>query len=361
MAKQHTLLIYDQIGASWWSDGVTASNFTRQLQDSLNDDDCESVMVAINSPGGSIAEGIAIYNAIVRQNAIADGKKVYTRNDGVAYSMAAIILMAGAEVSAHENTTTLLHNCSGGAFGNARDFRSSIELMEKIDKGMVKSLARKTGKADTDIEADIFNYDDHTYTAAEALELGLIDRVIEESTEAGEALQGASMAEVMAYFKKEPKAQTSFFNQLTKTLTGALQGAKPKAQSNTPKPKAEAKDEPMKIKKSFSALAAFFGLTISDEAEMVEHNPSEEQLSNLNARLAEYDQVKAKADADAQRIADLEAQVTELENDATPPSGKKGGDNTPDGGKSVDDFTSEVDAEVIAMRAELGLTETNED
>ena len=357
---QQTILIYDQIGGSWWSDGVTATAFSQQLKDCLADEDCDSIMVAINSPGGSIAEGIAIYNAILRANA--GEKKVYTRNDGVAYSMAAIILMAGHEVSAHENTTTLLHNCSGGAFGNVRDFRSRIEMMEKIDAGMVKSLAKKTGKTEAEIEADMFNYDDHTYTAAEAKELGIIDSVIEESTEAADALQGKSLEEVMAYFKKEPKAERSFLADLKNTFTSALQGVNSNKQSNTKKPKAK-KEEPMKIKKNLTALVAFFGLQVSDNAEQVEHQPSEEQLNDLNARLEDYDAMKAKADkadADAQRIADLEAQVEALEKEATPPTGKKG-DATKDEAGETETFLSETDAEAAKMRAELGFTDENED
>jgi len=362
---QKTLLIYDQIGASWWSEGVTASAFNRDLQACLDDDDCESVMVAINSPGGSIAEGIAIYNAIKRQNEKAEGKKIYTRNDGVAYSMAAIILMAGAEVTAHENTTTLLHNCSGMAFGNARDLLASVEMMQKIDKGMVKSLARKSGKTEAEIEAEIFNYDDHTYTAEEAKELGIVDRVLEDTTEAAEALHGKSVNEVLAYFQKEPKAQQSFFDQLKNSITGALQGFKPKNQFNTPKPQADSKDEPMKIKKTLTALVAFFGLQVTDEADHVEHQPSDEQLNDLNARLADYDQLKAKADTVAakdKRIADLEAEVEELKDNAEPPKGgKQGGDANPDGGGVSDSFLSETDAQVAKMRAELGLEEVNED
>ena len=354
--SQQTILIYDQIGASWWSDGVTASAFQQQLQDCLNNDDCDSVMVAINSPGGSIAEGIAIYNAILRANA--GEKKVYTRNDGVAYSMAAIILMAGHEVTAHENTTTLLHNCSGGAFGNVRDFRSRIELMEKIDAGLVKSLAKKTGKTTAEIEADVFNYDDHTYTAAEAKELGIIDSVIEESTEAADALQGKSLEEVMAYFKKEPKAERNFLAQLKNTFTSALQGVTPNNQSNKTTPKAAKKEEPMKIKKNLTALVAFFSLQITDAAEQVEHQPSEEQLSNLDARLADYDAMKAKADsieAKDQRITELEAQVKALgkESAAKPTAKKK--DTTKDDGGENETFLSETDAELAAIRADLGL------
>lgn len=356
---ERTILLYDRFGQNWWDDsGITAKGFRQDLEEANNDPDCDSILLAINSPGGSISEGIAIYNAIISQNADPNAKPIDTRNDGIAYSMGAIVLMAGRKVYAHENTTTMLHCCSGGAWGNVKEIENSLNMMRAVDKGLSKSIASKTGKTLEAVQSEIMNYEDHFYTSDEAEELGLIDEVIPERSEMAAEYEGLSYQEVMALFQKKPEAQASFFKQLQNTLKNSLESFKPKPAPVEP---SKNQEEPMKISNTLSALLAAFGLTATADAEQ-EHHPTADQLQALNDRLqAANDQAQELAnlkntvsDRD-QSITDLQARITELEkgSGANPQSGAHG-DATGDGGES-ESVTSEADAKLKAMREELGI------
>lgn len=356
---ERTILLYDRFGQNWWDDsGITAKGFRQDLEEANNDPDCDSILLAINSPGGSISEGIAIYNAIISQNADPNAKPIDTRNDGIAYSMGAIVLMAGRKVYAHENTTTMLHCCSGGAWGNVRDIENSLNMMRAVDKGLSKSIASKTGKTLEAVQSDIMNYEDHFYTSDEAEDLGLIDEVIPERSEMAAQYEGLSYQEIIALFGKKPDAQASFLKQLQNTLKNSFESFKPKPAPVEP-PKNQ--DESMKISNKLTALLAAFGLTATADAEQ-EHNPNAEQLQALNDQLqAAKDQADELANLKNtvgerdQSITDLQARVTELEkgSGANPQSGAHG-DTTGDGGES-EVVTSEADAKLKAMREELGI------
>jgi len=356
---ERTILLYDRFGQQWWDDsGITAKGFRQDLQEANDDPECTSILLAINSPGGSISEGIAIYNAILNQNADAEAKPINTRNDGIAYSMGAIVLMAGKKVYAHENTTTMLHCCSGGAWGNVKEIEGSLNMMRAVDKGLSKSIAAKTGKSLEAVQSDIMNYDDHFYTSDEAKDLGLIDEVIAERSEIAAEYEGLSYQEVMALFNKKPETQASFLQQLQNTLKNSFESFKPKPAKSIP-PKNQ--DEPMKISNKLTALLAVFGLNASADADQ-DHQPSPEQLQALNDQLQaaadqkqELDNLKDTVTARDKSISDLEAKVSTLEkgSGANPQSGAHG-DATGDGGES-EVLTSEADAQLKAMREELGI------
>lgn len=356
---ERTILLYDRFGQNWWDDsGISAKGFRQDLEEANNDPDCDSILLAINSPGGSISEGIAIYNAIISQNADPNAKPIDTRNDGIAYSMGAIVLMAGRKVYAHENTTTMLHCCSGTAWGNVRDIENSLNMMRAVDKGLSKSIASKTSKTLEAVQSEIMNYEDHFYTSDEAEDLGLIDEVIPERSEMAAQYEGLSYQEVMALFGKKPDAQASFLKQLQNTLKNSFESFKPKPAPVEP-PKNQ--DESMKISNKLTALLAAFGLTATADAEQ-EHNPNADQLQALNDRLQtstdqeqELATLKNTVSERDQSITDLQARITELEkgSGANPQSGAHG-DTTGDGGES-EVVTSEADAKLKAMREELGI------
>lgn len=362
---ERTIQIYDVIGGGFFFEGITARDFSRQLQEAKDDENCDRVVVAINSPGGSISEGIAMYNEILRTNEEDNGLTVDTRNDGIAYSMAAVILMAGQNVLAHQNTTTLLHNVSGIAMGNVRDFNQNVERMKAIDEGLSQSIANRTGKTLEEVQNEIMNYDDHTYTAQEALDLGLIDEIIPERSKSGENLQNLSMQEAMAYFQKqhlennEQPQQRSFRdyirNAVAEFAPKFIGGKKEDAHKND--------DEPMKIKNTMAALVSFFNLNFEDNQETAEYHPSEEDVQNLNDALANADAHKQKAESKEQEVKDLQQQVENLKQEKAelekgsdaPPNPKKEDHNADQGGE--DEFLSEADIE--ARQLKEGVTDFN--
>jgi ATP-dependent Clp protease protease subunit len=126
--------------------------------------------VRINSPGGSVFDGVAIYNALKRHDAA-----ITVWIDGIAASIASMIAMAGDEVVMPENAMLMLHDPSGLVMGNASDMRGMAEALDRMKAGMVAAYRDKPGRDDAEIEA--LMRDETWLSAEEALGLGLADRI----------------------------------------------------------------------------------------------------------------------------------------------------------------------------------------
>lgn len=174
------VLIYDEIGRNWWTgEGVAAKQFIEDL----NEIEAETLNVRINSPGGDIFEGLAIYNALARR----DGS-VVVHVDGLAASAASIIAMAGSEIRMAENAFMMVHNGWGIVIGNKADMREMADTLEKIDGSLAGTYARRTGqplaKITDWLDAETW------FDAEEAAEFGFADTVV-EGREGGEEAQAA--------------------------------------------------------------------------------------------------------------------------------------------------------------------------
>lgn len=180
------ILLYGIIGDSW--DGLDANQIVPLISDS--DDDLD---IRINSPGGYVMEGLAIFNAIER--AKQQGRKVTTHNDGLAASMASVILMAGDTRIMADNALLMVHNPWDCACGDAAELRRAADKLDLIRDQLVKVYSQKTG-----IEPDelIAMLDAETwFTAEQALEQNFV-------TEVAEALSAAA-CDVSAFgFRKAP-------------------------------------------------------------------------------------------------------------------------------------------------------------
>jgi ATP-dependent Clp protease, protease subunit len=193
------ILIYDIIGGDYYYGyGVTANSIMNQLKPLNADKDVTDITVRINSPGGSIGEGIAIFNMLQRNS-----KPVNTVVDGVAYSMAAVIAMAGKERSMAKNATLMLHCCSGWGVGNARDLMAQVEMMKAIDTGLSESIAESSGLTVDQVKEKWMNYDDHTFTAREAKDAKLIDVVLDMKGDVPADIANMSTTDMYAYFSKK--------------------------------------------------------------------------------------------------------------------------------------------------------------
>lgn len=134
------VLLYGIVGDSW--DGLDANTIVPLISD--GDDDLD---VRINSPGGYVMEGLAIYNAIIRQKA--KGRKVTTHIDGLAASMGSVIAMAGDEIIMADNALMMIHNPWDCACGDAADLRRAADKLDMIRDQIVGIYAKQTG-IDTD-------------------------------------------------------------------------------------------------------------------------------------------------------------------------------------------------------------------
>ena len=159
--------VYGDIGESWWDDSVTAKEFVQEL-DKV---DSDVISVRINSYGGSVSDGLAIYNAIRRHNA-----RIDTYNDGVAMSIASLILMAGDVVHAADNSITMIHAPWTALAGNAPALRNAADVLDTYAQSMASAYARN-GFTAGEALALLQDGEDHTYTAEEAQAAGFVDDI----------------------------------------------------------------------------------------------------------------------------------------------------------------------------------------
>lgn len=168
------ILVYGYIGAEY-ENGIIASDFVNQLKALENDHPL--INVKINSPGGNVFDGIAMYNAMKSCKAV-----IHTYNVGVAASMGSILLMAGAKAYMSKSARTMTHQASSGVFGKADEMRASAALLESINKTMCGIYADKTGFTDEDCTAKFLKPTDTWFTAQEALSNKLIDGIYDADT-----------------------------------------------------------------------------------------------------------------------------------------------------------------------------------
>jgi len=159
------LTIYDEIGAY----GVPAKAFIEEMK-ALGG--VSELTLRINSPGGSVFDGIAIYNALKRHRA-----KITVTVDGLAASIASVILCAGDEVVMPKNTLIMIHDPSAVVMGSARDMRSMAEALDKMRDGLVSAYQNKTARDQSDITD--WMAEETWFDANEALEAGFADRIEE--------------------------------------------------------------------------------------------------------------------------------------------------------------------------------------
>lgn len=159
------ILLYDEIGA--W--GISAQQFARELK-ALGD--LQRIDLRVHSPGGDVFEGTAIYNLLKHHPARVDG---YV--DGLAASMATVVLMACDTVYIPENGMMMIHKPWGITGGDADDMRRYVDLLDKIEDTMVTAYASKTGKSADEIKALL--KEETWMTGREAVEAGFADQLTE--------------------------------------------------------------------------------------------------------------------------------------------------------------------------------------
>ena len=166
--KQAQIDIDGEITSSEWRDSDTSAAGFRNDLKALGDIDV--INLHINSPGGEVFEGIAIYNMLKQHKAYIN---VYV--DGLAASIASVITMAGDTVYMPENSMLMLHNPSTIVFGNADDLRKEADDLDKITQSVLTSYLDKAGdKLEEEQLSEIL--DNETWlSASEALDFGLAD------------------------------------------------------------------------------------------------------------------------------------------------------------------------------------------
>ena len=187
MAGNPEIYLYEEVGM--W--GIGAQEFV----DALRSIGSNPVDVHVNSPGGEVFDGIAIYNALLNHPA-----PVNVFIDGLAASAASFIAMAGTTVNAAKTSTLMIHDAIGLAFGNANDMRELADLLDKSSDNIASIYGDKAGGTVADWRTRMAA--ETWYTAEEAKDAGLVDAIItpqRAGQPAPDPLENSAMAVVFRY------------------------------------------------------------------------------------------------------------------------------------------------------------------
>ncbi|HCJ7663125.1 TPA: Clp protease ClpP [Pseudomonas aeruginosa] len=213
------ILLYDEIGA--W--GITAQQFARELK-ALGD--LTLISLRVHSPGGDVFEGTAIYNLLKHHPARVEG---YV--DGLAASMATVVLMSCDVIHIPENAMMMVHRPWGIQGGEADDMRRYADLLEKIEGTMVAAYMVKTGKSEEDIKALLKA--ETWMDGREAVEAGFADQLTEPLAAAAQ-LTSKRMKE----FAHMPEALKALMQPRASTPAAAAPTPSPAAPTSQPAPAA---------------------------------------------------------------------------------------------------------------------------
>lgn len=169
-AKEIT--IFGDIGDFWW-DSISA----KDVRSVLKEDNDADIIVNLNSPGGDVFEGIAIYNSLKNHKG-----HVTINVVGWAASAASIIAMAGDTVNMQTGAMMMIHEAWTFAIGNKRDIGSTLNALETIDSSLADIyMTRFKGKRN---EVETFIENETWFTAAETIAVGFADEEVEKTEEA---------------------------------------------------------------------------------------------------------------------------------------------------------------------------------
>lgn len=193
-AESVSLKIYDTIGDDGWGGGVT----TKDVEDCLNEANNKPLNIYINSYGGEVFEGFAIYNILKRYSGY---KTVYI--DGIGASIASVIAMSGDKIVMSEASMLMIHNASGVCIGNAEEMQKVVNALEQMNE-----VIRDVYKARTNLDDEklIQLMDNETFMSAkECLEYGFCDAILENNTEDRITNQLKAMEEYKDLIEKKIK------------------------------------------------------------------------------------------------------------------------------------------------------------
>lgn len=169
-----TLNIYGDIVSGGGKDVVNAKNLSRKLEELRG---VKHIDVYINSYGGEVAEGLAIYNALKRK---AKSAKVTTYCDGFACSIASVVFMAGSERKMSKSSLLMVHNAWTIGMGNAEELRKQADDLEIITSASVEAYKENATISEAEIRKLM---DAETWiTPKDAVKYGFATEILEEET-----------------------------------------------------------------------------------------------------------------------------------------------------------------------------------
>lgn len=162
------ILLYDVIDP-WW--GASAESMKRTLMNI----DAPDIDLFINSPGGDVFEATAMHSALISHPA-----NIHVHIEGYAASAATRVAMAGNSVEIAESGFYMIHYAWTLALGNSTEIRQVADMLDKVDATIVADYMNKTGKDEQQVRD--WMAAETWFTAAEAVEHGFVDKVIQPGT-----------------------------------------------------------------------------------------------------------------------------------------------------------------------------------
>ncbi len=295
--------IYDEIGVH----GITAKSFLEDLKKLKGKD----VTVHINSTGGDVFQGQAIYTALKNYSG-----KVTVKIEGLAASMATIIALAADRVEMTSNSLFMIHSPMSNVFGNKAQMRKQINALEKVETTMLSVYKAKTNISEDDIEQMMAR--ETWLSAHEALELGFVDEVLG-------AVKVVARYDLSGYQNKTPeeilntlnidnhKKESTMSEDLKTWFVGQISDLKQmivgKAEEQQPEAAAEvAPEETQEQPQEASTDVNVEELKAQLESLTEERDSLSQKLSSQKEKSNESkEEFKTQFDQMAQRIAKLEA------------------------------------------------------
>ena len=185
--------IYGDITSwDWYESDISSYTLSKQIEGL----ECDVINVYINSYGGEVAEGLAIYNQLKRHKA-----KVRTVCDGFACSAASVVFMAGDERVMSTASLLMIHNAWAKVSGNSKELRKQADDLDKITQASINAYMQEVNITEEELKQML---DDETWiTPQEAIEKGFITAIINEK-EAEEVSQSVkkSLIKIIQEYQK---------------------------------------------------------------------------------------------------------------------------------------------------------------
>lgn len=250
-------------------DGIIGFDVTVEgIRQEIKDANGEDISLEVSSPGGSVFEGIAIFNLIknIEQN-------VTAHIIGLAGSMASIIPLAANRVTAEKTTVFFIHNALTFAFGNQNDLRKTANILEGLSNLLGKVLAEKSGKSQSEIAALM---DEETFFfGEEMLEAGFVDEVIQgQSTDSEEEALAFAQLQIQECNAKLKQAEPEDYNKIAALLVTKDTQANKNKNIQAPEP-----DKKTRTQRTAS--------------EVTNTNPQTKEIMDLDKLLAENPEANA--------------------------------------------------------------------
>mgnify|MGYP003644816380 CR=1 FL=1 len=306
--KSTDIHIYDEIGVH----GVTAKSFLEDLKGLKGKD----ITVHINSTGGDVFQGQAIYTALKNYSG-----KVTVKIEGLAASMATIIALAADKVEMTSNSLFMIHSPMSNVFGNKAQMRKQINALEKVETTMLSVYKAKTNISENEIEQMMAR--ETWLSAHEALELGFIDEVLG-------AVKVVAIYDLSGYQNKTPeqilntlninnsKEKSTMSEDLKTWFVGQISDLKNMITGNAEEPQVKTEEAVQEPTVETATEVNVDDLKAQLDSLTSERDALSQKLSVQKEKTNESkEETKTQFDQMAQRIAKLEAtpSVTLAENE----------------------------------------------